>query len=391
MVNGYSAMADRVFQEEIYEQLRPINTGDLPQTVLDALARWSVSHLLLHEDTYTEKVSPFPFGLTLRRLYAHPRLSFLERDGNVWAFRVLDQPRDDAPAPPQLAALPVRKWEFEAIFWHEIGEWIIPYTEVRYRTEHGTTDLEHVAIRDAPPGTVCGPGYLALDGPTASFSLRPAFVSEIPGLHWLVRARGDGEATFTQLYQHGVPGGDQALVVNDQTWQWYVLPVEEPKGGTTLGAKINWVRGHVDLDVLLLTNVALPEPAPGNIITWAATDFFHYGWTDLERNRVMLRKDYEIESILWYGPALPLPGGDYRAELRVGTDAAPGTVLGRLEVEIPPGAPARDGLDVVAGQPAMVRFRQEGNLPVCLTFSFARAADMALDGLVMLRTDGTDK
>ncbi|MEI6972438.1 MAG: hypothetical protein WCL44_13095, partial [bacterium] len=92
MVNGYRPVVNAGYYRDVFEEYRSFNSGKISDQQLDRLLTNGVTHLVLHEDAFPEKVSPFPVGLTLKQLLNHPRLVTLVDSGGVWAFRILREP-----------------------------------------------------------------------------------------------------------------------------------------------------------------------------------------------------------------------------------------------------------------------------------------------------------
>ena len=92
LVNGYRPFVANDYIETIFHGFESANQGVLTDAQLDDLSGRGVDYLLVHEDLFPEKVSPFPVGYTLRNLMANPRVALLKQDGPVWAFRLLPTP-----------------------------------------------------------------------------------------------------------------------------------------------------------------------------------------------------------------------------------------------------------------------------------------------------------
>jgi len=117
MVNGYSPTVTTNYIANVFRRFESANLGVLEEAQLNELRQWGVQYVLLHEDAFPEKVSPYPVVLTLSRLLAHPRLALLNHSRNVWAFKVLPfaQPvRPGQPSVPCTTLFPARSWEAEA-------------------------------------------------------------------------------------------------------------------------------------------------------------------------------------------------------------------------------------------------------------------------------------
>ena len=109
MVNGYNPFIKQGYFENVFRRFESVNQGGLSEDQVKGLLGMNVRYILLHENLFPEKVSPFPVTATLRQLLRHPRLELLRQDGSVWAFKIMDSPRT-RPAPAGgilIAARPV--------------------------------------------------------------------------------------------------------------------------------------------------------------------------------------------------------------------------------------------------------------------------------------------
>jgi hypothetical protein len=86
--------------------------GDFTDDQFAALRKTGVTSVILHEDAFPAKVSLFPFGPTLRRHLANPRLRLLAHAGGAWAFAVCDNPVSDSSLVARHSSLesPTRHW-----------------------------------------------------------------------------------------------------------------------------------------------------------------------------------------------------------------------------------------------------------------------------------------
>ena len=89
MVNGYAPVVFRDYIKEVFWPLYPLDHGDLTEAESRELKRLKVDLVTFHDDAllYTEKVSPFPPRLTLKRLMASARLEPLAQDKNITLFK----------------------------------------------------------------------------------------------------------------------------------------------------------------------------------------------------------------------------------------------------------------------------------------------------------------
>ena len=89
MVNGYSPVVKQKYYDEIFVKYRSLNQGVMDEKqALDLLAM-GVTHIVLHENAFPEKVSPWPVGVTIRRMQSSPFLQAVKQDGPVHVFQLI--------------------------------------------------------------------------------------------------------------------------------------------------------------------------------------------------------------------------------------------------------------------------------------------------------------
>jgi len=357
MINGYSPVVRRDYVEQVFRALESANQGWLTDEQLDLLARMKTGYVLVHENAFPEKVSPFPVGLTLDRLRRHPRLSFLGQAENVWAFRIEPAAAPRAPAPPGPGcpvAFPARRWEWESV---ESG--------------NGT------AIEDASAG---GGAFWRASDPGAWAGTRPVRAAPDPALYWLVRGRGRGAVeAITLSGEAALPAS--RLAFDSTEWTWQSIPVSGHDTYGPLQLRFARAEGSVDLDVAMLCSGSWPQAwPPGDRVEIPAACLFHGGHSG--GDEVIFRARHDPESAILYGPKLPLPPGLYRMELVFSSGAPAGEPLGRFNVrtreEDESGA-----VRVTAGRPCVTTWRQTGSLPVNAVFVYARNHDVKVVGLII--------
>ncbi len=355
LLNGYKPVVERRYVEEIFRAFESVNQGGLSGEQADALAGRGVGHVLLHEDLFPEKVSPFPVGVTLGRLLENERLQFVRREGSVWCFRLLEEPRAAVravPARERAGFLPAWQW---------------PAQRLR---------------REGPPGLAAGaPGKAVRLVPGAVLSLpRPVTAAPAPGLAWQVRLRGAG----TVVLQDGDAGPAVPIDVDTDAWEWAEAPLAGHAVFGPLAPRLEGARGVVEVDRLVLTAGGAAALPPGARTSWPAAAFFHAGHTDGAHRDVYLRAAWEPDGLVFYGPKQRLAAGRYRVGLRFRSDAPPDTALGRFNVRRR-NRDEGDWVDVRAGREASRAFEQPEDVPFFLAFHYYRAADMALESVTLER------
>jgi hypothetical protein len=358
MMNGYRPVVSRKYVEDIFWRFESANTGWLADDQAAELVRRGVRYILLHEDLFPEKVSPFPVAFTLDRLMANPRLRLLTHARKVWCFKVLDEVatgagRVRAPCP---VAFPARAWEFE---------------------KGSLGGAEIVEEADASRGAVVG---LAADGSHAA--LRAVRVPPVEGLRWLVRAKGPG-ALLAETVAGEAVEDSRRIEVESAGWQWVAIPFTVSRYGERY-LRMTRLDGAVRLDAACLVAGDWPRLSPGESIEIPAACLFHGGSTDVESGEVFFDKDRDAYAMVLYGPKLPVDSGLYEMELQFASEAPAGDTLGVFHVETAEGRIASD-VPVVSQERARRRFRTGSNLPIHLTFEFHRAADVTVRGIALRR------
>lgn len=358
MVNGYHPIVDKTYFGEVFERFESINKGYIVDDQLDALLERGITYLILHEDAFPEKVSPFPAAFTLQQLLDHPRLQFLKQSGPAWAFKILPDGRTTANRIVLCDQLfPARRWDADSFDRYLAG----------LSTDAG--DNAFVTIAEDRQYIEVGPRSMA----------------PVPALRWMIRTRGEGVLDAEGITEKEVLPLKR-LRVNTPEWRWLELPFPL-QNHRRASLKLWHKKGRVDIStVVLAAGRAWTSPEPGRMIELRAPEFFHAGFTDIARDSVIITKDREPRSIVFYGPKLPLDVGTYDIELVFSSSAEPGTSLGQFNMRTHE-ADEEGWVQVEAGRPARHRFVQEENLPVFLAFLFEREGDIEVQKITLSRVE----
>lgn len=347
--NGYSPVVSTNYLEHGFRPLESANQGWLSSEQLAYLRERGVHHLLVHEDQFPEKVSPFPVQVTLDGFLRNPALTLLHRDGPVWAFRIEAEGSGAEKADPgDLLYLPTRWYEPELI-----------------ADRRGEVLAEPAASRAA---------LLRMASEGDGVATPPVKAAPHPGLAWFLRVRGEGLLRL-RLAGDAPDAVPRMQQVAGPDWTWLSVPVEATGFGS-VQLSIERAGGAVELDAVYLGPPQGTTPARGEEVAWTANRFFHAGESDLHTGKVCFLAAREPHGEILYAKWPPLPVGSYEAtlEYRVEGDIPP--VLGAWRAEASADAqevPVR-GSDTTA----TVRFRQQDELPVRLAFRYDRAADVEL-------------
>jgi hypothetical protein len=93
MINGYSAYITQRYYNEIFWGFYTLNLGEIRKEEYDILRKFKVRYIVMHEEAFPPKVSPFPFSLSLENMKNSPFVKFIKNDGPVYLFKVIDNPK----------------------------------------------------------------------------------------------------------------------------------------------------------------------------------------------------------------------------------------------------------------------------------------------------------
>jgi hypothetical protein len=357
MVNGYRPFVPREYIEGIFEPFRSLNLGVADDAQLDDLLHRGIDYILLHEDLFPEKVSPFPVASTLYGLLNHPRLRLLRQDGPTWAFRILPEAAERPPVARHWTYFfPARRFEAERL------------------ERHATSPREDAAASDG--------SYVQLSG-EALIASNPLFAPGLPGLRWTFRVRGKGVLVCERLIE-GLTLPAQELQVDVADWHWIEIPAGEFTGASGVSFRLRCRDGAVDVDMAKLVAGTWASPAPGNSITIPAPCFFHAGSIDLDRDVVSFVANRDRSDLIFYGPKLPLEPGSYRIEVDFRAASPEGTALGSWIMACPEGTEV-GRFNLTVGSPAAGGVELTNNLPFLCAFVYGGKADLDLRSVTITR------
>lgn len=362
MINGYTPAIDTEYFHDVFRRFESVNQGYLGDDQIENLVSRGIRHILVHEDIYPEKVAPFPVSFLLRTYMSHPRLAFLDQDGPVRAFRILDQPRLQAEeVQPQFETpplFPARLFALDAV-----------------RRSGGTLGHDEQAS---------GSTFLAFSVPGESVTLPWTPTPPAPELHFLIRARGEGHVVASVHSSDGTELLEREIIVDTTEWEWFrvEIPVHT---FSQVALHLQHQQGNIELDMAMLTGGHWPFLATGESINLAAPLFFRAGYSDLDTNSVMFRAFREDRRIVFYGPRMPLASGRYAVRLQFTTDAPTGTHLGVLHVDLDWNTKDGPAFDVMAGEELSFSLDVPHNLPLSFSFIYLGAADLRIDQMFLTR------
>jgi hypothetical protein len=363
LVNGYSPVVSTAYFHDVFRRLESINQGWLENDQADFLLARGVHYVLLHENQFPERVSPFPVGLTRDRLLAHPRLALLAQDGPVSAFRLLAAPADEVAGERATPVrFPTRAWNFSRL---DDG----PDHRVESPAAHGRA-------------------YLRLPAGAAPFEGGPWRVAPKDDLQWLLRLRGDA------LARVGVQWETEDIIwtelpVRSQEWQWYRVALPPLPGFGRVFLQLACDEGAVEADMgLLLAGDWSIDLPPGEERSFDAADFFHAGHRLPSTQSVRFRPEHDPDVAVFYGPKLPLAAGAYEVEWNLDIDAPAGTAVGAFVLHDHLTG-ERTRFPVRAGEPVRMAWSQPDEHVVNWIFEYRRVATVDLHRAVLRRRPET--
>ena len=358
MLNGYSPSVSRQYFTNVFLRFEAVNMGVVTDDILDGLLAMKVGYLLLHEDAFPQKVSPFSVEQTLRELRHHPRLQFLAQDKAVWAFKILVQGETAIP-PATLPDVPLLAgWQWDAC-------------DVAGGAAAVVNDGSNVCMRLAVPD-----GWIQLD---------PRTLYPLQGLRYVVSVRGEG--VLAGSCGSGVTGDAFAMKIaapGEWTWMEILAPVLPAGRQTFLAPVFTNVAGSVDVSMLTLVGGGWKWLKPGERLVIPAAACFHSAFSGPDRDGVQLEKDRVQAGVAFYAPVVPVLPGRYRITLECQVAAGTGTVVGTWSVMRTDGQ-GQVSIPVVAGSVTTLEYALTSPRPLRLEFDYNRKAGMRIQGVTLTR------
>lgn len=360
MLNGYSPVVGNDYIQEVFAPLMSINSGVLTDEQIAFLRSMKVTGILLHEDAFPEQVSWFPVGATLQKFLDHPWLELLHQDQQVWAFRILDEPRTDPAGMPW----PVYGSRFQADF----------------SMERIPADAGIVADAGANRGQ-----FVRLLNPGSEVFLRVVDQHEMPDPRVLFRVKGD--ARWEVLIDQCGEITRYPQTVEASSWFWLEIPMTWAQSCKTWQAGVHLIEGELDIDLAIYVSGDAPRLEAGDTYLIPAFSFYHAGYTDLEREAVVLRPRHEPAGRIFYGPRWLLPDGRYKAEVVWADPPGEDEIVGDFEIKLDhQRVEASTRLEGPRHEPLAFSTR-EINLPLEFGISYERRVPVAIRGIKVTRVE----
>jgi hypothetical protein len=92
IVNGYRPAISLDYVNKVFKPLSPLNQGKINEEMWNLLKAFGVKYIILHEEAFPTKVSPFPAHFSTIKLKESIYLKFIRRDQNLYLFEVAQIP-----------------------------------------------------------------------------------------------------------------------------------------------------------------------------------------------------------------------------------------------------------------------------------------------------------
>jgi hypothetical protein len=357
LVNGYSPSVKKSYADDIFRRYESMNQGDVRDEQLDDLLRRGVHYILLHENLFPAKVSPFRVAHTLHALLNHPRLSLLAQDGPVWAFCIDKKPK--------ASGVKFADWTT----WFPTRVWLAD--------QLNRSDPEMLRQIDGKAVLTLGAGRSAWSAPVR--------MHHVENLRWMIRVKGSGQLLAHDDNTEGTALQQRSFQVDSQDWEWVEMQIDKISAGEEV-RRLRLLSNHETLEVssVLLTAGDWTGLSGEGSISLPAPLFFHDGYTDELTGYVQLRAADDRADIIFHGPQLPLAPGSYAIRLSLESDVKPGTEVGKLRVNAlgsDPGAWSA----VLARETESYQWSQTNNLPINIEFHYNRLSDMTIKHVTIER------
>ncbi len=368
MLNGSGSDASGDNVEDICARYESANKGVLTATQIDALRQLGIDYITLHENAFSENVSPFPAAFTLQNLFQNPELELIAESGPVRSFQVLEPggTREDSGR-----------------------TWPTFFPRVMYDLRVDGPADSAASLHSDPggwKGTFCRPAnrgdiiHVAAENPVRLVATER--------LRWMLRVRGNGEANCT-LLRHRSKSSDpevwqeRLIRVNNPEWTWTEVPVDRDPENDGVSLRIQIREPGIEFDMALLTAGQWDVLNPGEFVSLPASAFVHAGYSDLKKGCVVLVPNQAGEPAIFSGPDLPLPAGRYRLELIMSSAADGMEELGVLRVV--ENAKTLADMRMLAGRGTGLLFEKSQNLPLEISFIYSRNAAVFLHRVIITR------
>lgn len=362
MINGYSPSVSASYFDDVFLRFVSLNRGYASDEQLDDLLKRGIRYIVIHEDAFPEKVSPFGVAQTIKGFLENPRIRLLAQDRAVWSFEIMEFAATD-----NLVAVP---WQTASVTYAWDAEWL---------------GDDAVPVMAGP--SVHGGRYVKL--------AREEDIIHIPdwGIHYVdrlrlsARVRGHGTLQARMVLEsNDVHEASFGIASDDWIWQDIPYPVFDGLR-TNLQFSLTGAAGAVDVDYVYVAQGEVPDNlAIGEVFRMPAPTLFRAGYTDLDQDSVVFRPELVPAAHVLYGPRLPLPIGRYMVRLLYWADVD--AEIGRLGFRYLGNGDNPDEVSVIgAAGVAEIEYRQTANLPITIELFYNRAGEMRIQALEIERVE----
>lgn len=358
MMNGYRPTRRQKYFDEIYMGFENFNAGSYGEKQIDDLLKMGVGYIVLHENAFPEKVSPFSVSHTIYELLRHPRIKLLKQDGAVWSFKIVDAPDG---------------------IYEKLPDWSQHFPSRLWQAENSENKNGQI-MEDS---NTSGGKYLCLDQLSGSVMINPYSAPKIKGLCYMARTKGSG----SYLANVNINGQNLPLTIktsNSDEWAWQKIMIPALANSQQVALKITAGETPLDIDLAILATDDW-NPTEFTAMEIPAPIFFHAGYTDLTSGEVILSPDREPAEIIFYGPKLPMPAGNYKITVQYSSDAEDGTMLGQLRSRY--SDDITQPSDIIAGQPVELICKHPANLRLALDLKYSRNAVLRIKSVIIKKTE----
>ena len=92
LLNGYSPATPRTYVEQVFKPLYPLDFGEMRRPQYDLLKSLGIRFIVFHEEVYPQKISDFPFRVTVENLRSSKYLETVAGAPPLWLFRLKPEP-----------------------------------------------------------------------------------------------------------------------------------------------------------------------------------------------------------------------------------------------------------------------------------------------------------
>jgi len=311
MINGYFPFVKADYIENVFKRLESVNMGLIDDEQIKWLNERGIHYIIVHENNYLEKVSAFPISYALMNFMRHPRLELLKQDGPVWAFRLLEHPKQTA------------------VTIKDPTQW----PSGRFREAEQFGGANKITMEDASANNGRA---VRLSKPGETLESTSIDYGPVHNPQWALRVRGNGLLHINRFVEN-FPAGEIDVRVFSDDWEWVYVALPQPETRRDVHLGITLMEGAVDIDMVQLLAGRPIDLKPGDSWSMPAAHFFHAGYSSPDFTSVIFDPWRESAGTFMYGPKLPFPAGQYEVSVDFSTDAPDGVQLGVVAIHVPDG------------------------------------------------------